>query len=97
MSDLSDAPEMPAADAATMPSWFDAEKHRAGEGGIFETATGVLLGEDGAPFSAAVRLSRGEAAAAAAADPAKPPKKPRGTEATLAAHINASAAAGEKE
>ncbi len=91
MSDLSDAPEM--------PEWFDAQLHRTGEGGIFETATGVLLGEDGLPFSAAVRLMRAEAAAAEAATGQAAPaaKKPRGTEKLLADHINASAAAGEKE
>lgn len=86
MSDLSNAPEM--------PEWFDAQLHRTGEGGIFETATGVLLGEDGLPFSAAVRLMRAEAAAAEAAPAAK---KLRGTEKLLADHMNASAAAGVKE
>lgn len=108
MSDLSDAPEtakMAETDGASAPGWFDAENHRIAEGGIFERATGVLLGEDGAPFSAAVRLMRAAAAEAAAADAAaaeaeaaKPARKPRGTGTVLADHINTSgAAAGAQE
>lgn len=77
---------------AKMPAWFDAKTHRTAEGGIFETATGVLLGEDGAPFSAAVRLSRAGEPAAAAVKPART-RRPRGTETVLADHINAGAAA----
>lgn len=79
MSDLSDTNEM-----ATMPDWFDPSLHTVREGGIFETATGVKLGEDGEPQSAAVRLMRADAAAAkAVADAAatKPAKKHRGNDA----------------
>lgn len=92
-----------AADAVEMPAWFDAETHRTGEGGIFERATGVLLGEDGQPASAAVRASRAfaaaeaeaEAAAAeAAAAAAAAPKTRRDTRQIVEA---AAVAAAEKE
>ena len=63
-------------DDKVLPPWFDPEKHRAGDGGIFETATGTLLAEDGEPQSEALRIQRAAAAAAnkpeteAPADPA---------------------------
>lgn len=100
MNDISNTAETPETAAPETPEWFDAEAHVIREGGIFEAATGVLLGEDGEPFSLAVRLMRADAAAAKAATddaPAKPSKKPRGTEKVLADHINPGADAGEQE
>ena len=102
MSDLSNASEdtvQAAAEAPAMPAWFDAEIHRVADGGIFETATGVLLDEDGGPKSLAVRLMRAdaaeaaEAAAAAAAAESAPAKKGRDTRAI----VEAAAAAANKE
>lgn len=43
-----------------LPAWFDASLHHAGTGGIFETATGTVLDEDGAPQSIAARMARAE-------------------------------------
>lgn len=72
----------------TLPKWFDEAKHAAGDGGVFEIATGTLLGDDGAPLSPAVAMARAGAAALEAAE-AEP--SPRGTEQILADHINAEA------
>lgn len=79
MSDLSNTSETPVTAPAEMPAWYDEALHRVADGGIFETATGVLLDEDGEPKSLAVRRLRAEAAAEAAAAPAKAVKKPRDT------------------
>lgn len=49
---------------AELPRWFDKTKHSAGTGGIYETATGTLLGEDGEPLSPAVAMARQAALAA---------------------------------
>lgn len=77
-------------DISNAPAWFDAKHHRVAEGGIFETATGVLLGEDGEPASAAVRQLRAGAPAAPVKKPraTKPKPAPRGTEQVLADYIN---------
>lgn len=48
-----------------LPKWFDPAKHSAGDGGIFETATGTLLAADGEPLSEALRIQRKAAAEAA--------------------------------
>ncbi len=85
MSDASDAPEMPA--------WYDLALHHAAEGGIFETATGVLLAEDGKPKSLAARMLRADAEAAAAAAEPAPPAKRRGTQDVIKDHMAAGAAA----
>lgn len=54
---------------APMPAWFDAELHSAGTGGIYETATGTLLDEDGLPQSGPARAAlRAKLAAELAAD-----------------------------
>jgi hypothetical protein len=59
-------------DDKVLPPWFDPAKHSAGDGGIFETATGTLLAEDGEPLSEALRIQRKAAAdAVAAAEAAK--------------------------
>lgn len=70
MSDAKAPPERPV--------WFDAATHSIGTGGIFETATGTLLDDDGEPLSLAVRMQRrdAEAAAAAAAAEAEAADKP---------------------
>lgn len=59
------------------PDWFDTASHAAGPGGIFERATGVLLGEDGEPASAAVRAARAAGAEAEAAPAPKPRRDTR--------------------
>jgi hypothetical protein len=81
-----------------LPAWFDPTLHHLGTGGIFETATNTLLGDDGQPLSEAVKLARA-AAAAIAPDPAEPEpvpatetRKRRGT-----GEIIADAVATEKE
>lgn len=50
--------------AAQRPAWFDETKHSLATGGIFETATGVLLDADGQPQSSAVRQMRAQTPAA---------------------------------
>lgn len=57
------------------PAWYDPAVHSPGGGGIIETATNTLLGEDGQPLSAAVALAR----AALEPAPAAKTRKPRGT------------------
>lgn len=81
-------------DTSGLPAWFDETRHSAGNGGIFETATNTLLGDDGQPHSQAVRLAR--AAAAVAAEPVAEPEVAvpvkaarRDTTAILAAHAAA--------
>jgi len=41
---------------AGLPDWFDEQRHRLGDAGIYETATGTLLAADGLPESAAARM-----------------------------------------
>jgi hypothetical protein len=72
------------------PAWFDSARHVIGQGGIFEADTGVLLGEDGEPASAAVRAAR-----AADAPASEPPKRRRSTMTVIAEHAAVTAADAE--
>lgn len=75
------------------PDWFDAAAHHAAPGGIYETASNVLLGEDGQPASAAVRAQR---AAEAEAEASPPAKKGRDTRSIIEGHAKAVAAADKE-
>lgn len=55
-------------DETELPIWFDASRHFIATGGVFETATGILLDADGAPQSLAVWASLDAMAARALAD-----------------------------
>jgi hypothetical protein len=76
------------AETTASPDWFDDAKHVAGPGGIYEVNTGVLLGEDGQPASAALRSARAAIAAVASR------RKPRDTRQIVE---GAAAAAAQKE
>jgi hypothetical protein len=67
-------------DDQVLPPWFDATKHSAGDGGIFETATGTLLAEDGEPVSQALRIQRAAAAASAKPETEAPAEPAASTE-----------------
>jgi hypothetical protein len=74
-----------AASTEVFPDWYDAAKHVACPGGIYESGTGVLLAEDGEPASMALRAARARAVAeaeegeAALAEIERPARKPRDT------------------